>query len=433
MHSADPNKPLSENRNNFYADNFSYVGYFPTGSKAIPAMNFAFTYNRLKNLNRRYTVAGQDKSSSLTDYIATITNGIPVADMNASDSYDPYANNNVPWLSTLGWLGYLINDAPNDTYTGLFAGEAVEPRLHVSERGHIESYDLSLSTYIADQLYLGVTASMTDISYRMNSSYGETFRSGGTIALHNEFETDASGIHLAAGVIWRPLDFLRVGVAYHSPTWYYATDYYQGRTDANYAGVNNDWAKTPDNAWTRYRFNTPGSWVFSAAGVIGSKAIISVDYELKNYAQMRLMNHEGFAKSRDNQFIREDFRNTSTLRAGAEYRVTPQFSVRAGYAYSQSPYEKQFAAGQKQAMIVGTVPHYTLDGDTRYYTCGLGYRFSQHFYLDVALVHRSSNDKAHYFPTVVGGSGAADILVPSPATSLKSKQWKGLVTIGCKF
>jgi hypothetical protein len=419
-------------------DNISYVGYYPTGNSDLPVLNFSFSYNRLKNFNRSYTAAGQGMRPSLGDYIAGITNGIPFSDMNATENYNPYNNYGIPWLSTLGWQGYLINDVSNDSYSGLFRDETVSPTLSVTERGHIDSYNFSLGTNFEDKLYLGLSVALTDISYVMSSSYGERFSGGGDFSLDNSFETQGDGMQFIFGGIWRPVDFLRLGVAYHSPTWYSLTDSYQAHTLANYEGVDpNTWAKTPDDGWTPYRFKTPSAWVFSAASIIGTKAIVSADYEWKNYTQMSVMDPERREKP-DNEFIREDFKPTLTVRMGMEYRFTPAFSGRIGYSIIKHPYEQTFKDGEREVVIVGTVPHYTIEGNINHYTAGIGYRITPQFYIDATFVYRTQQDHLHFFPLV--DENLYNSLPPGwnngsrkePAT-LANRTGKGLITVGYKF
>ena len=423
-----------ENKIKFNFDNISYVGYYPTGYIRFPALNFAFSYNRLKNFNRTYSASGANMNTSLTDYLVAITNGIKQRDLYEEDYYDPYSNWQVPWLSVLGWQGCLIdpvNDMDfNDAYKSiLFPGEQVAPRLEVNERGYIESYDFSLGGNFGNQLYLGLTLSLTDMFYHWNSSYGEEFGQREKIGLNNYLETEGSGYQAKFGAIWRPSDFLRLGAAYHSPTWYYLTDYYQGTTIAKYIGTDRE-RETPDGALTHYRFNTPGSWVFSVAGVMGSKAIVSLDYEFKDYRGMMLMDNEGMPKYDSNRFIEEDFKAASTLRAGLEYRFTPQFSGRLGYSYAQNPYEKTFKDGGREVVIIGTIPHYTVEGDVNYLTAGIGYRFTPNFYIDAALICRTQNDALYYYPSILDGG---EFIVKSIPASVTNRTYKGLVTVGCKF
>ena len=416
----------------FNCDNISYIGYYPTGNINFPVLNFAFSYNRLKNFNRRYSASGRGMNTSLTDYIAAITHGIYYDDMNVGSQYsryDPYSNGKIPWLSTLGWLGYFINDDTDYSYSGLFPDETVAPRLRMSERGSIESYDFSLGGNIGNTIYLGLTVSFTDLFYHLDSSYEEEFNARENIGLDNYLETTGAGCQLKLGAIWRPVDFLRLGVAYHSPTVYALTDYYQGNTTADYGGIH-EWAKTPDDALTHYCFDTPPSWIFSVAGIFGTKAILSLDYDFKDYKRMTLMDHQRILKDDSNEFINDDFKAASTFRAGLEYRFTSQFSGRLGYSFVQNPYEKTFKDGGREAMIIGTIPHYTIDGDVNYFTAGIGYRFTPRFYMDAAFVYRTQNDDLYYYPSILSDG---KFQVKSTPACLTNRAYKGLVTMGYKF
>jgi long-subunit fatty acid transport protein len=341
----------------------------------------------------------------------------------------------------------LIHNAVNDNdqtiddvYTSwLGENETVSPNLWVSERGNIVSYDFSAGANISNQFYLGLTLAVTDINYQLSSFYKETFENNDHIGLKNDFQTTGSGYQVNVGAIWRPADFLRLGIAYHSPTYYTLTDRYFGHATASYTfgdgSHSNDWAKSPEDAYTDYHFNTPYSWVFSAAGILGTKAIISADYEVKDYTNMNLMDIYQVENTIDNHNIDRDFKVASTLRAGFEYRFTPQFSGRLGYSWVENPYEKGFKNKFADPGIVGTVPHFVLEGDTHYYTAGIGYRITSQWYLDVAFVYRTQTDDLYYFPKywIDGDDGTPFALVDSSPAKLKNTGYKGLITLGYKF
>ena len=421
----------------FNMDNINYVGYFPTGNDNVQNINFGFSYNRLKNYNRNYSANGSGMTRSLTDYMADLAtdNSIYYENMNG-DRHNPFFDSSAPWLSILGWQGYLIDDVADYEYESVLnAGEKVSPLLSVSEKGYVDSYDFSFGSNVSNTLYLGMSFSITDIYYRMNSLYDESFENGGGFALDNYLQTDGSGYQVSLGAIWLPTDFLRLGVAYHSPTWYTMTDFYQATLDADVPTENGDRppvVKTPGHESTNYRLRTPYSWVFSAAAILGTQAIISLDYDIKDYSSMNLEDDYGYSNREQNQFIDTDFRMASTLRAGLEYRFTPQFSGRLGYAWMQSPYEKEFKDNNPHdAALIGTVPHYTVDGDVQYYTAGVGYRFTPQFYLDFAFVHgRQQKDDLYFFPSIYKDEDGN--LSPKSA-SFNNTFNKGLLTLGYKF
>jgi len=430
------NYKSSDDKFKFNFDNLSYIGYYPLGNETLPWINFGFSYNRLKNFQRQYTAYGRDMKSSLTDYIAHITNGSEALNMD-SDYGDPYRSG-VPWLGVLGWNGYLIDSDVNDPHNTIYKsplleGETVDPSLKVTENGHIESYDFSVGTNIADKFLLGLTFSITDIYYSMYSKYTEETVDGG-FDLMNDFSTEGSGCQIALGAIYRPIDALRFGVSYHSPTWYALTDYFQGRSDQNFNPLSggSSSAATPDGAYNDYKLSTPHRWTFSAAAILGQSAILSLDYELMDYRGMDLKYADGFEDKENNYFIDTDFKTSSTVRAGLEYRVTPQFSLRAGYAVMQQPYEKQFKAGNVQVMTVGTIPHYTIEGDISQLSFGLGYKFTPQFYIDAAYVSRTQTDDLYFFPKFIEESSGQVLLNSTPA-QFKNNLNKVAITLGYKF
>ncbi len=444
---------VKDSKFNFALDNLAYMGYMPlTGD--VKSFHFGIAYNRLKNFNRNYQARGNALTSSLTDYIAEFTTqrvNVDAERFEADDSYD-----NFPWISVLGYNGGLINDNGNGYIGPLVEFEdgtlqTVDRLYSVSERGHIDSYDFTMGTNILDMLYLGLTFSFTDIRYNLDSRHTEEFEEGqqfeggggGGFDLDNRLRTEGGGYQVSLGAIYRPIDELRIGVAYHSPTWYNLTDYYFAQTD--YEGWLLEWkdgmsewvwdgvrANTPSNAFTDYTLRTPDRWVMSIAGVLGGKALLSVDYEYTDYSKMRLGSSDGFnnAYIDQNNFISQDFVGASTLKAGLEYRVTPQLALRAGYSWAQSPLEKSFKNGDYEVFPVGTVTAYTLDGDTNHYSFGVGYRFTPEFYMDFAMSRNQKSQLYTYSPIVT--DDGIKILDSEPA-ELKTNSVKGLLTLGYRF
>ena len=423
-----------ESNTTFHFDNLSYIGYYPLVKGSMLSLNFGFNYNRIKSFDQRYSVSTPtNMKSSLTDYMSQLTNGIPQSTFNN----DPYNTAGVPWLSVLAWDGYLIDpgNADNNYISRLGKGELVSPSLKVSEKGKVESYDFTVGSNIANIFYWGATFSITDLSYLMTSSYDESFlgEEKGGFSLDNYLETKGSGYQFKVGAIVKPVDVLRIGVAYHSPVWYTMTDYFLASvTPRGIYGDNGNLAgttSTPDNAAVNYYFRTPGSWTFSLAAILGTQAIISLDYELKDYSVMNLKdNNENDIKD-VNDIINQDYKNTSTIRAGFEYRFTPQFSGRLGYAWAQNPYRTDMNIKSLGDIIIpaGTIPNYTLSGNIQYLTAGVGFKFTPQFYGDFALVFRTQKDDVYYFPPTY--SDAYD----SFAGTFTNKMLKGLITLGYKF
>jgi len=419
-----------ESNTKFHFDNLSYIAYYPVAKGSMLSLNFGFNYNRIKSFDQRYSSSRSSMSSSLTDYMALLTYGVNHSAWtgNTNDYYSSYSN--IPWLSALAWDGYLINQGDaNNNYTSILnPGETVRPSLKVSERGKVEAYDFTIGSNIANKFFWGATFSLTNLSYSMSSSYDETFSEGGGFNLGNYLETSGSGYQAKIGVIYKPVDALRLGASYHSPVWYSMTDYYQGWVTPRGLGQDAGYTETPD-ASTNYYFRTPGSWTFSAAAVLSTFAIVSVDYEIKDYAYMNLRDNNG-EWSDVNDLMKSDYKNASTVRAGIEFRFTPQFSGRVGYAWAQNPYQTDIKSLGEIVAPAGTIPNYTLSGDVNYLTAGVGFRFTPQFYVDFALVLRTQKDDLYYFPLVSGVNGVNSDSFVGTSTD---KTLKGLITLGYKF
>lgn len=421
------NNDESQNRSKFNFDNISYVGYLPLGSKTMNNINFGFTYNRLKNFDRNYTGYNQNRTNSLTDFMAYVSEGFFEYELTGN----PF-HGDAPWLSILGWNTGLIKpykDSPSSYESFLAGGELVASEIKSSERGYIEAYDFSVGTNFSDKVYFGLTFSLTDFYYQLSSTYWEDFEKGGGMALDNYLETTGSGYQLKLGAIFRPLDQLRLGIAYHSPTWYSMTDIYDAGAFYIENGVDLERKETPNDAYTNYKMQTPYSWTFSAAAVLGANAIVSVDYEIKDYTTMNLKDKGGYNIERENQIIDEDFKIASNLRLGLEYKFTSQFSGRLGYSWMGSPYTDDFKTGNVEAQTSGTIPQYTVEGTVNHYTAGLGYRFTPQFYVDLAFVYRNQKDDLYYFPSMLDPEWNRH----SEPVAYKNNTYRGLLTFGYKF
>jgi long-subunit fatty acid transport protein len=126
-----------------------------------------------------------------------------------------------------------------------------------------------------------------------------------------------------------------------------------------------------------------------------------------------------------------DFKPASTVRVGMEYRFTPQFSGRVGYAWMQNPFESTFAE-KGDAFIRNSNTVYRIEGDTNYFTGGVGYRFNRNFFLDLAVVYKTETDELYPFPNL-WTEDRDELVIDASPFSLKNQSIRGLVTLGYKF
>ncbi|NME69741.1 OmpP1/FadL family transporter [Flammeovirga aprica] len=274
-----------------------------------------------------------------------------------------------------------------------------------------------------DKLYFGAKVGVQNINYTKTSNYVELREAELTsLGLTERFKTTGWGINLQAGVIWRPIDAIRVGATYTSPTWYALNDYYSASLTRNadytwndstyqanhfrdgqsyiynpggvdlynpnaandsqkYSGVR---SSHHDEIRTRYNMNTPWKASGGISGFFGKKGFITLDVEYIGYSAMKIskgttyyfeytMNpiEEELNFAGDNYILGEEYRNTVNIRVGGEYRLNKRFMLRAGYAYYQDPTKEEYRF---------------VDQSRSFYSGGLGYR-NNNFYVDLSVVY----------------------------------------------
>jgi len=443
---------ISNDKSKFNMHNLGFVGYFPTRNYNVPLVNFGFSYNKIKSFDRKIGAFGANRNTSLMDYMADISSrgsGVDPTklefDSNNKD-YDPFQSGE-PWLSVLGFNSFLINDnqdADGYYYTPIH-DETVNNSLHLSERGSIDNYEFTVGTSINNVLNIGISLSLADIYYNLYSENTEDFATGANAGfdLRNWLTSEGNGVGAKIGVIYRPVNEFRFGLSYHSPTWYSMTDIYAAEIEENVTEYVTDPNYEPGITSTAnfrrdYDFRTPDKWIVSAAAILGQSMILSVDYELTNYKSMNYSEPSGSYYPSDdfnntNSYITSDFKNSSTIRAGFEYRFIPQFYGRLGYAWMQNPYDKTFKTKQGDAMIAGSNTAYRLEGDANYFTAGLGYRFNRNFYADVAFVYKTQEDDLYSYPNVFSDDSRTEIYIDAAPYKLTNNTFKGLLTIGYRF
>lgn len=430
-----------ENRTRFNFDNIAYVGYFPTSrDEGIVGWNVGFSYNRVKNFNRKYTARDFGKEdSSVSDYIAERTNLGNYSEQNLEGNrtgYNPY-NNVEDWLAVLGYNAFFIDPVSgggnkyvsNYRYSNGTSIPVDDRELFVSEKGAVDLYNISFGMNISDIIMVGATAAITDINYKYFSQYSEYFEDESHLYLDNWLETEGTGYSFNLGVIARPSDYLRLGVAYTSPTWYDMTDYYYAEGHNSLEELHS----TPDDgAHSNYDFRSPDKWLFSVAGVIGQTALISVDYELTNYKNMRMYDEYGKENYYTNSDIKRNFGPGGILRVGAEVKVTPQFAIRAGGAWQvQNPMNEMLENNWEEVATVGTIPHFTTQSSFANYSVGLGYRFTPNFYMDMACVLKTQKENLFAYSNMYNAGG--DYVIASTPSTLKTNRTQVALTFGYKF
>lgn len=441
---------------NFNFNNVGYVGTFRLGLEALPSINFGFTYNKVASFNRHYSGGIRNIGSSMTNYIAGQTNvdRWTVDDLGAvRGGYNPYQESYAPWISILAYNSYMINPATSDgdIFGGLSNSETTgSGKFETDESGYVNEYSISLGGNVYNTVYWGISVGITDLQYSAYTYYGEDLtsatvpyerNSAGDISygngyaswgLENMFRMSGTGVNFKMGVILKPINELRIGVAFHTPTFYSLKSEYIANTSYGFESLAPNTyrdiygtATTDEGYWGETWFDVSSPWKFmgSVAAVLGGRGIVSFDYERDIYPTMRV-SYDGTEDRMVTENIKQYYKASNIFRIGGEFKATPNLSIRAGYSCQTSPVSEDIKEDKLNVVTAGTTLSYTLDDKTQYVTAGLGYRYKA-FYVDGAFVHKNRKSVFHAF--------SPDFDAISPSSEIKDKNNEIVLTLGFKF
>ncbi|MCX6286454.1 MAG: hypothetical protein NTY96_05015 [Bacteroidetes bacterium] len=382
--------------------NMGFVFTFkPETGKAGPFYNFnvAFGMNRQNDFNSSFSISGPNHNSSLLNVYTNKLNSTPGAvpsdyPFDIGPAYD-------------AWLIYY--DSTARKYTSDMSHGGAWQSKQVRTFGSINEFDITLGGNISDKLYFGLTFGVPFIRYYENSTYieqdnGDSINFFKSMYYDYHLETHGTGFVIKGGVIYRPFNWVRIGVAVHSPTWYASMhDHWYSTTTANFTD-SLKWDNTQNSPVGDYNYymRTPWRAIGSLAFIIGKFGLVSAEYEYVNYSQAKL-NSSGYGYTTENNEIKTSFQSWGNIRVGTEWKIA-DFSIRAGGAYYSNPYTTAGVDGAR----------YTLSG-------GFGYRV-KHFYAD--LTYQWAQSKEQYYLYNYAG------MVPSTNTYTTSTV---LTTIGFRF
>ncbi len=453
------------NETKFNVNNVGYVGAIRLNSESVPNLNFGFTYNRLQSFNRHYIGGVANIPTSMSNFVADEFVNVPGftdGDLYWDDDYNPYFDGYAPWAAVTmfdmttqngGYVG-IINS--NDGYMqGLFGqGTTGNAYYEVEERGHADEYNIGFGGNIANKLYFGLDFGILDLDYKSYQTYEEDLNNAYVMAddidlftspiinentradwnLTNYLHTSGTGVNFKFGLIWKPIQALRFGAAFHTPTYYDMRDTYLVGANLLAYEDNNLLYRASKNSNDGYNYSgtytikTPWHFMGSVAGVIGTNAILSMDYEYVANETMRIGDdrNNDYPDVTDN--VKANFKPSHIIRIGGEYRLTPNWSVRAGYSYKTTQVEKGVDEYEYNIATVGTNPAYQYDNAVHNITGGLGYRY-QKFYADLAYVHKMRKSVYNAFSPINDDYGYE----PNVSADVTDHNNRISLTLGMRF
>lgn len=264
------------------------------------------------------------------------------------------------------------------------------------------------------------------------------------------YDADVTGISAAMGFIWQPIRNLRLGAAIKTPTAYGIEERYYMTVDTEYENVSRH-GETPMGEG-RYNFRAPWSWNAGVAWTFGSTGLLSADYQMTDFSVMRYSAEEDeFGPTEDPFALTNELMGlfcgvSHTVRLGAEMRVLPFLSVRAGYTLTTNP-ERYYYDNEGylvDAFLYEADYNYYRAGhayllDKKYYvdapvntlSCGVGFVSTGSFYADFAL--RNTRSASYFSPYETYHKADDGSTTISPCTRSVRNLIDAIVTIGWRF
>jgi hypothetical protein len=212
-------------------------------------------------------------------------------------------------------------------------------RQHTKTTGAANEWVITFGGNYGDMLYLGATLGLPFVNFRQTKTLVEADEDRvnpifNSWELRESLDVSGRGVNLKLGAIYRPADFIRLGLAFHTPTRYSLKENFSTKVSGSGQFVS---TRTFEETSTyEYYIRTPMRLIGSVGLVIAKQAVIGLEYEHVNYGRMKIDDTDHLF-DKDNEFIVDNYGRGGTLKIGGEYRLDP-VSLRLGYNYTTSPY-----------------------------------------------------------------------------------------------
>jgi hypothetical protein len=377
-------------------------------SGGLISTHFSIGYNRSNTYSKTTFMQSDGVESSLLDEFVYHADGLSPSQLNWSNrlrlAYDARLldplNEAAEMDESLPTAYYHAFEELNNEDTpgwGLDNGGLNQRRL-LTERGYAGDFHISGGANFSNAFYIGGTLGIASHNYKKEINHYEQVNAGNThwdylnnYTYEERLSTNAIGVNLKVGTIYKPVSALRLGIAFHSPTMYSIDEEYDYSVDLEPGFADYETYYTPIQEFS-YNMRTPYKLVGSFAYIFDAAGLISLDYEFTDYSTMRFKSKSNNSGSEAelmrelNNQVKETYARTHNLRIGAEVKPTEVISLRAGAALYQSPYSSKY-----------------LNTDDTFYSFsgGIGYRMNNMFIDFAYMLRREKYIQALYYSAFV--------------------------------
>lgn len=348
----------------------------------LVTLNFGYSYSRTNNLDQSIKIQGHNENSSLVGYWRKISDGIIDTGL-----YDEVPDAYLGWYT--GLLDTLagFRDAYGtvyDNYGRNTTDYSNQLTRIITNSGYTGEHSIAIGGNYSNRLYFGVSLAITRLSYESRYEHAES--SDSTLASGFEdfnytffYRDNGTGYALKFGFIYKPIEPLRIGFAFHTPTYFTINEYVNDNIVTNINNSPFPGHQQNNASWYSYHLTTPFRTSLGAAYQIGKLGVVSAEGEYAGYGMARFSTtaNDDYDYTRKNDAIKGSLKNAFNYRFGAEARVNSRLYFRGGYGY----YGKTYATGDVNENICYNS-----------YSAGAGFR-EQNIYVDFGYTRITSPQK----------------------------------------
>jgi hypothetical protein len=370
-----------ESRNPFKLGSLGvvFVGDISEGNKGFLYNQFGISYNRVENFSNDTRYEGRLFNSLLDGFASQAAGYIP----------DDLATS-FPFSTSLAWQTYAIDEDGNGGYVPRLTSGDMYHKRNIETRGGISEYSFSYSANYLNKLYLGVNWGIRVGKYNETYTHHEVLLDNAGVTLDSfdyqyQLETRGNGNNFKIGVIYLPVEALRLGLALHTATYYQFKDDWSADMIAYHKdGIRTVPEEYKPTADYKYRLRTPARVVGSVGYVFGTRGCIDIDVEYVNYkwANFKSTKDASYAPydyNFENNQADTTLRSVVNIRAGGELVFQSQYFVRAGIAY----YPQAYATSQPNQLPANKL-----------YSVGFGFKWNDS---SIDLAYKRQEIKSNYY------------------------------------
>jgi len=362
------NNSQNEDDNNFSFNQGGAIWLLKNyGGGNINKISFGINVQTNNSYKNNFLIKGRNDNNSIDSFFLNNSSGLSPEILNTGNQDISGVYRNLGEFygfsaqqAFLAYQAYLINydDNLDQFYSIAKYNNGVDQEYSSESKGYNNKYNLNIGIQYKEDYYFGFNINTHDIyiekyltHYETNFDNDSAIKS---ILFQNNLTVQGEGLSFQIGAI-RKFDNLRLGVSYHSPTWYSLWDQTSQYLETQSVDIDNTSYTdiiNPQitNIYPKYKITTPSTLTFSSAIILGKIGLVSVDLETKDFSKTKVKPNRDFNQINDE--INTSLQNTLNLRVGTEFRIN-KVSLRAGYNKNQSPYKKSFSIKDSNSYAFG--------------------------------------------------------------------------------